>query len=64
MMAATCVRIVRMVTMVEIITSYGEKGENVKTGEKGMIAATVLNCTLVDVLAFKRVAVQSKGKMF
>ena len=60
-MAATCVR---MVTMVEIITSYGEKGENVKTGEKGMIAATVLNCTLVNVLAFKCVAVQSKGKMF
>ena len=47
-----------------IITTYGEKGENVKTGEKVMMAATVLNCTLVDVLAFKRVAVQSKGKMF
>ena len=54
----------RMVRMVEIITTYGEKGENVKTGEKGMIAATVLNCTLVNVLAFKCVAVQSKGKMF
>ena len=50
--------------MVEIITTYGEKGENVKTGEKVMMAATVLNCTLVDVLAFKRVAVQSKGKIF
>ena len=56
---------VRMVRMVRIITTYGEKGENVKTGEKGMMGATVLNCTLVDVLAFKCVAVQSgEGKFF